>query len=877
MTSSTDPKFSAILAEQDWDIAQLRELNCAQLEHLKSDFHAGTAVVHLVHERALFIDRLLTALWQKMGLAEHSGLALVAVGGYGRGELHPYSDIDLLILADKHIDEQTGQALSTFITHLWDLRLEVGHSVRTLKECLTQGKQDITIATNLMESRLINGDKPLYQKLQKKVRSHRFWSSSAFFEAKLAEQEDRHQQYDDTAYNLEPNLKANPGGLRDIQTIGWVAKNHFGAEDFQQLMIHGFLTKEELDELLQCQAFLWQLRFALHCASGRSENRLLFDYQGTVAHMLGYLDEGNEAVEKMMKRLYQTISRVIELNQMLLQLFDEAILGAYRKATSYPIDQWFERRENQLHICQPDAFAKPERILLMLLHVADDRNITQLSAATLRALRLQRRQQQQPLQDDEACRALFIRLLRHPRGTGRPLALMHRHGVLSAYLPAWKNIVGQMQFDLFHAYTVDEHTYRVTKNIYRFNRAPYCEEFPLARKIIAQLKHRDLLVLAALFHDIAKGRGGDHSELGSQEAYAFCQQHNYPKAACELVAWLVENHLLMSVTAQKRDIYDPEIVQQFAGKVQSQQRLDYLYCLTVADIRATNDNLWNSWKGTLLRELYNTAGSLLATDLSTPPDLDEEIYQTRHQARELLADLPEAAIDELWTRFADDYFVRHTAQQIAWHARGIITNQHSEPPIVLASETVHKGGTEFFLYTADKPHLFLTTVETFDRKNLIIHDAQILSTNDGFTLDTFVVLEQDGTTITAEPRVRDIVEQLVHNITHQPKQRSRTIRLPRQHKHFSVPTEVTFIQPDHPERTMLELSTLDRPGLLLDIARVFEELELSLLAAKITTVGERAEDFFSMTTADNQPLSSARRQQLSEKLIAKLDNVLQQQ
>lgn len=864
-----------IAPDEPLPVAQLRELNQANLDQLKAAFHEGVPVVQLVHQRATFIDELLTGLWRVLGLENWGKLVVIAVGGYGRGELHPYSDIDLLVLSEKAIDNHRASLISTFITSLWDIRLEVGHSVRTVKECLVQGKADITIATNLMESRCICGSEPLFLKLQHKIRSPKFWPSEAFFKAKLNEQNDRHNQYDDTAYNLEPNLKANPGGLRDIQTIGWVAKNHFGVADFHELVTHGFLTVEELQELLQCQAFLWQLRFALHCVSGRAENRLLFDYQGTVAKMLGYHEQGNLAVEKMMKRLYQTISRVIELNQLLLQLFDEAILGAYRKAASHIIDNWFERRDNQLHIRQPEVFTQPERILEMLLHVADDREITQLSATTLRELRQQRRQWSHPLQDNAQCRALFVKLLRHPRGTGRPLALMHRHGVLSAYLPAWQHIFGQMQFDLFHAYTVDEHTYRVTKNIYRFNRPPYREEFPLARDIIEKLAHRDLLVLAALFHDIAKGRGGDHSELGAKEAYTFCELHGYASQHCQLVAWLVENHLLMSVTAQKRDIYDPDVVKQFAEKVQTQQRLDFLYCLTVADIRATNDNLWNDWKGTLLRELHHSASTLLAADMENIPDLAEQRLQTQVEARALLSDLDVNAIEQLWARFEDDYFVRHTPLQLAWHARGIITNQHSEPPLILASETVHKGGTEFFIYTEDKVGLFRTTVDTFDSKNLNIHDAQIHSTKDGYTLDTFVVLEQDGSTITSEPRIEDIVEQLVQNIRHEPERHPRPRRLPRQHRHFSVPTVVTFIQPEHPERTMLELSTLDRPGLLLDIATVFTQQGLSLTAAKITTVGERAEDFFSLITREQgKPLTAGAREHLRTVLIDSLDHAL---
>ena len=853
-------------------LSTYRQLNQTNLEQGYAAYQSGSPVSQLVTSRAAFIDQLLSHLWWRFQL-DQEAVALVAVGGYGRGELHPHSDIDLLLLSDKSVSEQAGEKISAFITLLWDIRLEVGQSVRSVKQCIQQGKQDITIATNLTEARLVSGPAEPFDKLQQQVKSARFWPSAQFFKAKYAEQQQRHLQYHDTAYNLEPNIKANPGGLRDLQTIAWIAKNHFAAAATEQLVSHGFLSDDEYRELLTCEQFLWQIRFVLHMVTGRAEDRLLFEHQPAVAAALGYCDESNLAVEKMMKRFYRTVRLVIELNHMLLQLFNEAILDTDKQLKAIPINQHFERRGNLIRILRNDLFETQANIIKLFLHVADDPEITGLSANTIRQLRSARRQSLVYLQELPVCRKLFIQLLNHPRGPGRPLSLMHRHGILACYLPEWNQIVGQMQFDLFHAYTVDEHTYRVTKNLYRLTRPQHADQFLHCREVIAQLTRVDILFIAALFHDIAKGRGGDHSALGARDVKLFCQRHGYSEVESQLAAWLVENHLLMSVTAQKRDIYDPDVLYGFARQVGSLTALQHLYCLTVADLRATNDTLWNNWKAALLQELYFATCKMLQQGLK-PAQPEQEIADTQKQ---VLAQLRGIAHDEalyLWSRFKDDYFLRHSVEEIGVHTKTLLQNYHSEPPLIVADESSERGGTEIFIYMQDQPKLFLNTVLTLDRKNLNVHDAQIMSTKDGYTLDTFIVSEQNGEPVKSLPRRDDIVESLVQAIRHNAPPQRRNEKLPRQLKQFDVESRVEFIDSDCHDRTQFEIVALDRPGLLADIAKVFHDLQLNLLAAKITTVGERAEDFFSIATQQELALDAAQKQSLQQTLLKALDTPL---
>ena len=855
-------------------IANGKECLARFQEWLRSRFLAGDSVVELVASRSQFIDGLLSRLWEQFGLDAHPHLALIAVGGYGRGELHPHSDIDILILSRQPLGASVGETIGQFLTLLWDLRLEVGHAVRTVNECVEQGKNDLTIATNLMESRLIIGALDTFAALNQAIQPDHFWPSEQFFQAKRDEQEARHQQYKETAYLLEPDLKSNPGGMRDIQTLAWVARRQFGATSLYEMTSYGFLSRSEYLELLDCQNLLWRLRFALHIVIGKNDNRMLFDRQRAVAEILGYPGQGNAPVEQMMKRFYQTVRRVAELNEMLLQLFDEAILGNAASEVRL-LDEQFLLRGTHIDTRDPNLFSRePLAILALFYQIADHPEISGIYSACLRQLREARRRLIVSLQELPECRKLFMKILRHPRGIGLPLTLMHEHAILAAYFPQWSQIVGQMQFDMFHAYTVDEHTHRLLKNIYRFMRPKNEKEQPLFREVYSRLAKPELLFLAALFHDIAKGRGGDHSELGAGEALYFCQLHGLDRYESRLVAWLVRSHLLFSVTAQRRDIYDPDVVNDFAEKVRDEQHLDYLYCLTVADICATNDNLWNDWKGTLLRELYFASQKALRLGLENPPDLRLRIRENQRQALELLTHscVAESAVTTLWQEFKADYFLRHSPEQIAWHTRHILPHDRSEP-LVLFGQHAARGGSELFLYCRDMPNLFATVAAIIDHKNLNIHDAQIMSSKDGYVMDTFVVLEPNGDPVDAE-RIPFLRKGLTNALNNPAMPLPKPKALSRRHRQFNVTTRVNYLpNKGDKKHTLIELITLDRPGLLARIGAVLLDCKFSVHSAKITTIGERAEDFFSLSRPNGELLTDEDEQLLREKLVAELNPI----
>ncbi|MCL1057654.1 bifunctional uridylyltransferase/uridylyl-removing protein GlnD [Shewanella gelidimarina] len=841
----------------------LIDLNCTLLDSFndKSDIRA------IVSERSQHVDALLQKEWLTHGLQAFP-ISLIAVGGYGRGELHPQSDVDLLFLTDGELTVNAEQALSAFIAFLWDAGLEVGHSVRSIDETLSQGRSDITIATNLLESRLLCGPQTLFNTLYYNIRQDDFWPSSDFYVAKRDEQIARHTKAN--AFDLEPNLKSCPGGLRDIQTVAWVAMRHFNADKLEDLVVYDFLEPHELAELLECQDFLWQLRCCLHLISGRDENRLLFDLQRQVADLMGYEDQTQLAVEQMMKRYYRTVRRVMELNQMLLQLFKRATLGHIKALEVIPIDKQFQRRGAFIESLRPDLFDTPENILRLFLCVAKNSNVKSIYAVTLRSLRLARRTLTQPLMCDERCRKLFMEILRHPRGIVS-LSLMHNHGILSAYLPAWKRIEGQMQFDLFHAYTVDEHTHRLLLNIDRFSQQEQREEFPLGSVLINQLPKKGLLVLAAIFHDIGKGRGGDHSKLGAVDALEFCKQHGLNDHDGRLVSWLVENHLVMSFIAQRRDISDPDVIGDFAEKVRDTVHLSYLYCLTVADICATNEKTWNSWKGSLLRDLYFSTQRVLARGKEKPVDIRARVREHQAKAKKDLIrrGIKEKDLDTLWQRFKADYFLRHQPNQIAWHAESIIKHKNDET-LVLISKHTTRGGTELFVYGKDKPKLFATVMAILDNKNINVHDATVMISKDKYALDSFVILEQDGKPVSQLSRIQGIKKTLIKALSSDTPKLPKFRNLSRKMKPFKVATQVSFPPTRRHGTSMMELIALDSPGLLARVGEVLYRCETRLLAAKISTIGERAEDFFLLQTVEGEQLNEAQQIKLREALTSAL-------
>jgi [protein-PII] uridylyltransferase len=843
---------------------------------LRRRFKADEPVENLVRDRARLMDAVLGKCCRlHMGKTARD-LALIAVGGYGRGELHPCSDIDIMVLLPEGSDPAWEERISAFLTFLWDIGMEVGHSVRTVADCAREAAADITVVTTLMESRLLDGPAALLEAMQAATGPGRLWPTREFFEAKLAEQVERHHRYHDTAHNLEPNIKGTPGGLRDIQVVCWVARRHFGTASLHQLAQHGFLTDYEYRKLLAAQSFLWKIRWALHMVTGRREDRILFDSQVRLAEMFGYEDATYTlAVEQLMQKYYRTVNEVARLNEMLLQLFQEAIL-LDPEAEPKPLNARFQVRNDFLEVTAEDVFERtPSAILEIFLLLQQNPKLRGVSAHTIRLVR-----RALPLVDEEFRQnprhhRLFMDIIRAPEGVTHELRRMNRYGVLGRYIPAFGRVEGRMQFDLFHAYTVDAHTLFVVSNLRRLALSRFDHELPMCSRIMQALPKPELAYLAGLFHDIAKGRGGDHSELGAVDAEAFCLEHGLSNYDARLVAWLVRHHLLLSVTAQKRDIYDPAVVAEFARQVGDQFHLDYLYILTVADVRGTNPKLWNSWKASLFEEFYTAVKRALEAGLESPIDSEQLIAETREAALHLLAadGIDAQRANEIWTHFSGEYFLRHTPEEIAWHTQVLSAiDDRGEDSAVSVMQRTGRGGTSIMVCTRSGQHSFARATGALDELGLNVLDARVVPIGDGRNVHTYVVLESDGSTI-EDPERLDQIDRAVRLATLEHGSRMPTVRrqAPRQVRMFATPTSIHFADDADGRRTVMSIVASDRPGLLCEVGKVFVECNVSVRAAKIMTVGERAEDVFYITSLDGELLDARTREQIRERLTARLD------
>jgi [protein-PII] uridylyltransferase len=827
-----------------------------------------------VHARAALIDALLHAAWHR-SCAAHPAWALIAVGGYGRGELHPCSDIDILLLMPQPPDAGGSLAIEQLVTLLWDIGLEVGHSVRTVEQCREECVGDVSVMTTLLEARLLAGNPAQFAAMRAALVPEHIWPVKEFFEAKVREQNARHLKANDTAYNLEPNVKTGPGGLRDIQTIAWVAKRHFDADSLDGLATHGFLTAAELRRLHQAQAFLWKVRFGLHLLTGRHEDRLLFDHQIRLAQVFGYEDAAYTlAVEQFMQRYYRTVMEVSLLNELLLQLFREAILS--ESDPPRPLNARFQVRNGSLEAVSEEVFARtPSALLELFALLQQNPDIHGVRASTMRAVAKSLWLIDEEFRQNPRHHRLFLEILRSPVGVTHELRRMNTYGVLGRYIPAFGRIVGRMQYDLFHTYTVDAHTLFVISNLRRFAIPRYDHELPEASRVMQSLPRSEVAYLAALFHDIAKGRGGDHSELGAVDAEAFCLEQGLSAYDARLVAWLVRNHLLLSITSQKQDIGDPQVINAFARRVGDEAHLDYLYVLTCADVRATNPKLWNSWKASLFRDFYQRVKRALRRGLESPIDPEYLVRETQDAARRLLSehDVSEADTAAVWTRFTPGYFLQHSPDEVAWHTRLLAEREagSGEPLVALEPHSV-RGTTAALIFARPRRHGFARTTAALDQLGLNIVDARITPTGDGFSLDLYHLLEDDGAPIADRDRLAEIEVALWRSLrgsADAPFAVSR--RAPRQARMFNTPTQIALSVDEPNRRSVLELTAGDRPGLLCEVGQVLMQERVELHAAKIMTVGERAEDVFYLTDFDNRPLSQAAAEQLRERLVQALD------
>jgi [protein-PII] uridylyltransferase len=850
------------------------------LEHANDElirrFKDGHTATELVTLRAKLVDRVLLRLWHEHAGTLCDSAALVAVGGYGRGELHPCSDVDIMVLLPRKPSAEREQLLSSFLTSLWDIGLDIGHSVRTVKQCRQQAKEDITIMTTLIEARLLDGPEALFAQMKAAVSVKKIWSSAAFFEAKRSEQIERHHRFDDTAYKLEPNVKGGPGGLRDIQMIGWVAKRHFGVSSLDELVDHNFLSPGQLQVLKDGQDFLWRVRFALHVLTGRQENRLLFDHQAKLAKMPGYEDATYTlAVEQLMQRYYRTVMDLSRVNEMLLQLFEEAILMDPNAAPA-DIDEQFQVKNGFLQTANDQVFQRNPSALLEMFHLLQQhRELRGVSAYTIGLVKRNLYLIDEEFRQNPRNHRLFLDILRAEAGVTHELRRMNLYGVLGLYIPSFGRIVGRMQYDLFHAYTVDEHTLFVVSNLRRFALSRFDHEYPHCSPLMQSFEKPEIVYLAGLFHDIAKGRGGDHSELGAVDAEAFCLEHGLSKYEARTVSWLVRHHLVLSTTAQKKDIGDPDVINEFAALVGDKTHLDYLYVLTVADVRGTNPNLWNSWKATLFRDLYELTARALRSGLENPIDREQLILEKQAVARELLdkVGVTEEKIDEIWSLLTEDYFLRHRSEEIAWHTEVLAdSDMASEHGFVDVRKQPAGDGIEAVFYTPQKKRTFAHGTAGLGELGMTIVDARIVPLTNGYSLDTYVFMEFDKRVHVDESRMSKIRRTLTRVLT-APDEKTATVTrpAPRQVRMFTTETVIDFSRDHARQRTVMELVAGDRPGLLSDIGRIFVDMGVNIDTAKIMTIGERAEDVFYVSDMAGKPLSDEVCSTLRGRLFERLD------
>ncbi|ATS62809.1 protein-PII uridylyltransferase [Xanthomonas citri pv. fuscans] len=857
-----------VAGDADW-AAQARPLLVHADMRLCKRFDQGEPIERLVALRARAVDQLMRNAWMRCIPAD-SGLSLHAVGGYGRGELFPRSDVDVLVLGDTAAQQQHEQALARLFALLWDVGLPISHAVRSPAQC-TAAAADQTVLTALIESRALVADAHARGALAAAIAPPQVWPPRDFFQAKREELLARHQRFGDTADNLEPDIKDGPSGLRDLQTLGWMALRAFGVKDLEALVGLGHVGFDEAAALRREREELARLRFGLHIVANRPEERLRFDYQKTLAERLGFADDRESlGVEKMMQRFYRSAALIRRISDRLLQRFEEQFDG---EATPEPLGGGFSLRRGYL-AADPESWPDGDvlQVFALFAQWAAHREVRGLHSLTARALAEVLRDLPAYEVADATARERFMALLRGPRAV-ETLNRMARLGVLGQWIPAFASVSGRMQFDLFHVYTVDQHTLMVLRNIALFAAGRADERFSIAHEVWPRLRKPELLLLAGLFHDIAKGRGGDHSELGAVDARAFCLAHRLSEGDTELVTWLVEQHLRMSVTAQKQDISDPEVIHRFATLVGTRERLDYLYLLTCADIAGTSPKLWNAWKDRLLADLYFAARRALREGLEHPPPREERLREARESARTLMQAQghDDVTIDRQFAGMPDENFLRFRPEQLAWQAASLIEVEIGQTLVKARRAVPDNDALEVFVYSPDRDGLFAAIVATLDRKGYGIHRARVLDAPHDAIFDVFEVLPQETYADGDPQRLAATLRQVLAGDLQKVRPARRAV--PRQLRHFRFAPRVEFSESAGGRRTRISLVAPDRPGLLADVAHVLRMQHLRVHDARIATFGERAEDQFQITDEHDRPLSESARQALRDALCACLDPV----
>lgn len=852
-----------------------KEVNVCRNYHKDFDeklcilYENGASIDTLLSLRTNFIDKFLSKIFCLFGLNQYPNLSLIAVGGYGRKELFLRSDIDFLVLFDGSLDDVCSNTIEQFISFLWDIKLDIGSSVRDIKGCVKHSQEDITIRTNLLETRLILGNKENYTKLKQALKEDKFWLYQSFIKAKVQEQKQRHNNYTDTTYTLEPDIKNNIGGIRDLQTILWVANFYLEANTYFDMYRMNLLEKHEFEDLNAAKIFLYEIRYALHTIVNRSDNRLTLDRQKQIASILGYGDEGNHPVEKMMKGLFIVLKQVRELNNIALQVIWSHVVKETEEPTVF-IDNHFVIRGNLLDIVDTDAFKQEPYLMLELFYnFAIYKNIENLHVNCIKALRDARRKLKYYLIEDPKCRQSLKKILSNTACLERCIGHLNNYRILSAYMPPWENIEGQTQFDMFHIFPVDEHTIRALKNIYEFTNGND-ERYSLFKNIYYQINEPLILITATFLHDIAKGRGGSHAVLGAKDATFFCQIHDYTQYQQRLVTFLVRNHLIMSNTAQRRDITDFEVINDFAIHVDDEDHLNMLYCLSVVDIAATNAREWTSWKDSMFRQLFFATRQTLRHGLADPSDLKIHAEENKLLAMRHISNHHEQNIRVFWSKFPAQYFIQYTPFEIAWHTKNILSNNFEDDeslPLILFSQ--HDDYvTELLLYAKGNPNRFANIVCIMAKKKLNISSAQIVRTSNKFALCTLKFQNQKGAKHDNE-RLSSLRQSIIKDLDTKPNLDG--LNSPSK-KLFNIKTSIVFIEDKQKRHTNLEISTLDSFGLLAKIVVTLYSLDCAIITAKITTTGERADDFFAISTANGKVLSTRKQEKLKKALLKVIDD-----
>jgi [protein-PII] uridylyltransferase len=828
----------ATLAETGTAFARLKAGVQAERAALQARFRERADGPAVLREHSRLIDRALKDIWRQLQLP--SPLALLAVGGYGRGELYPHSDIDVLILLKDAPSPELAAKIEELVGRLWDMGLEPGHSVRTIAECVEEAAKDVTVMTSLLEARLLAGSRDLFEDFAR-ARGECI-DPQTFFKAKRFEQEQRHTKFQDSPYSLEPNLKEAPGGLRDLQVVLWIGRACGLGNTWSQLAHRGLITAEEARQVRRHHRLLQNLRVRLHYAAGRREDRLLFDFQESLARDLGYsATTHRRAGEQLMQAYFRAAKAITQLNTIMLQNIGAEIFPV-RTSDAEAINEKFSRIGELLDVRRADLFERdPSAILESFLVMQQHSELKGMTARMLRSLWRARVRIDAAYRRDRRNRATFLALLQQPRGIVHELRRMNQYGILGRYLPAFRRIVGQMQHDLFHVYTVDQHILAVVRNLRRFTMLEFAHEYPLCSRLIAGLERNWLLYIAAIFHDIAKGRGGDHSQLGKVDARRFCRDHGLSSEDTELVLFLVEHHLTMSSVAQKQDLSDPAVVRRFADIVGNERRLVALYLLTVADIRGTSPKVWNAWKSKLLEDLFQATRYLLK---GGKLEADQYIQSKQSEAKRLLRlyELSDTVQDALWRNFDVPYFLRHDAQEIAWHTRMLHSRSSGEQPVVKTRLSPAGEGLQAMIYVRDQRDLFARICGYFGSVGFSIVDAKIYTTRHGYALDTFQVMDVGNV-----PHPRDMISKIEEELTswlanQLPLPPPMRGRVSRRVKHFPIPPEVRIVPDEKGQYHSLSITAGDRTGLLYAVALVLSRYGISLHNAKIVTLGERAED-----------------------------------